>query len=240
MGIEMKLQQLYSYTRKGIDDFNLIESGDHIAIGISGGKDSLTLLYAMAGLRRFYPKPFTLEAIAVHLGFEELDFSPVQTLCEQLEVPFHVVHSNIAEIIFKERKETNPCSLCAKMRKGAFNEKSKALGCNKLAYAHHKNDFVETVIMSMIYEGRYHCFPPKIYLDRMELTLIRPMIYLDEKDIIGFKNKMDLPVIKNPCPADGYTKRQYVKELLHQIDVENPGAKDHIFHALLHSNLKGY
>lgn len=235
----MKLQQLYSYTRRGIDDYNLIEENDHIAIGISGGKDSLALLYALAGLRRFYPKKFTLEAISVHLGFEGLDLSPIASLCETLEVPYTIVNSQIAEIVFEQRKEENPCSLCAKMRKGAFNEKAKELGCNKVALAHHKDDFVETMLLSMIFEGRHYCFPPKTYLDRMDLTVIRPFIYLDEKDIIGFRNLYKLPVQKNPCPADGFTKREYVKNLIKQLEKDHQGTKNHLFHCLISGQLKG-
>lgn len=236
----MKLQQLLSYTRKAIDDYALIEEGDKIAVGISGGKDSLALLYALAGLRRFYPKKFTLEAISVHLGYEELNLTPIAELCEVLEVPFTIVPSTIADIIFNQRKEKNPCSLCAKMRKGAFNEKAKELGCNKVALAHHKDDIIETSLMSLVYEGRYYAFPPKTYLDRMDLTVIRPLLYVTEANVIGFKNLYELPVQKNPCPADGYTKREYIKNLIKQLEKENPGVKDRLFHAVTASNIKGW
>lgn len=236
----MKLQQLLSYTRKAVDDYSLIDEGDKIAVGISGGKDSLALLYALSGLRRFYPKKFTLEAISVHLGFEELDLMPVKKLCEELNVPFTIVSSNIADIIFHQRKEKNPCSLCAKMRKGAFNEKAKEMGCNKVALAHHRDDIIETSLMSLLYEGRYYSFPPKTYLDRMDLTVIRPLLYVTEADILGFKNLYELPVQKNPCPADGYTKREYVKNLVKQLEKENPGAKDRLFHAVTAANIRGW
>lgn len=236
----MKLQQLLSYTRKAIDDYSLIDEGDKIAVGISGGKDSLALLYALAGLHRFYPKKFTLEAISVHLGFDGLDLSPIAKLCEELEVPFTIVPSTIADIIFQQRKEKNPCSLCAKMRKGAFNEKAKELGCNKVALAHHRDDIIETSLMSLLYEGRYYSFPPKTYLDRMDLTVIRPLLYVTEADILGFRNLYELPVQKNPCPADGYTKREYVKNLVKQLEKENPGAKDRLFHAVTAGNIRGW
>lgn len=236
----MKLQQLMSYTRRALDDYMLIDEGDKIAVGISGGKDSLALLYALSGLRRFYPKKFELVAISVNLGFEGMNLDSIQKLCEKLEVPFVELKSDIGYIIFEERKESNPCSLCAKMRKGALNEKAKALGCNKVAYAHHKDDFIETVMLSLLFEGHFYVFPPKTYLDRMELTVIRPFIYLEERDIIGFQHKYNLPVQKNPCPADGYTKRQYAKDLIKQLNTEHPGAKDRIFHAILTSSLKGY
>ena len=228
----MKLQQLYSLTRKAIDDYHMIEDGDRIAVGVSGGKDSLTLLYALAGLRRFYPKHFEIEAITVSLGFEGFDTTKIEALCKELEVNYTVVTTDIAEIIFDTRKESNPCSLCAKMRKGAFNEKAKELGCNKAAYAHHKDDVIETTLMSLLFEGRYYTFSPVTYLDRMDITLIRPMIYVDEADIIGFKNAMTLPVLKNPCPIDGYTKREYAKELVKRLNYEHPGARVRLFHAV--------
>ena len=195
----MKLQKLMSLVRKAIDQYQLIEEGDRIAIGISGGKDSLTLLYALGGLRRFYPKHFELQAITVSLGFPEFDLKPIRALCEDLEVPYTVVDTQIGQIIFQDRKETNPCSLCAKMRKGAFNEKAKELACNKIAYAHHKDDVIETMLLSLIYEGRFYSFSPRTYLDRTDLTVIRPMIFVDEVDVIGFKNKYYLPVCNDFC-----------------------------------------
>ena len=156
----MKLQKLLSYTRRAVDDYQMIASGDRIAVGISGGKDSLTLLYALHGLRRFYPNNFELQAITVDLGFPWFDLSKIEILCKQLEIPYTIVKSEIGQIIFQERKETNPCSLCAKMRKGALNEKAKELGCNKIAYAHHKDDVIETMLLSLLYEGRFHVFSP--------------------------------------------------------------------------------
>lgn len=228
----MKLQRLMSLTRKAVDDYNMIEEGDKIAVGISGGKDSLALLYSLSGLRRFYPKKFTLQAITVDLGFEGFDLTAISDLCKTLEVPYTIVKTDISEVIFKNREESNPCSLCAKMRKGAFNEEAKRLGCNKSAYAHHKDDVIETMLMSMIYEGRYYTFSPVTYLDRMDITLIRPLIYVNEADIVGFKNLYQLPVQKNPCPADGYTKREYTKDLIHQINEDSPGVAERLFHAV--------
>lgn len=236
----MKLQQLLSYTRKAVDDYQLIDDGDKIAIGISGGKDSLTLLYALHGLKRFYPKKFQVIAVCVDLGFEGFDLTPVQKLCDELGVKLVIVKSEIGKIIFEDRKEPNPCSLCAKMRKGALNQAVKELGCNKVAYAHHKDDIVETMMLSLIYEGRFHSFSPKTYLDRMDLTVIRPMMYVLEADVIGFKNKYDLPVVKNPCKADGVTKREYAKQLIRQISIENPGAKERMFTAIVNENLSGW
>ena len=164
----MKLQQLLSITRKAVDEYQLIDEGDQIAVGISGGKDSLTLLYALHGLKRFYPKHFDIQAVSVNLGFPGFDLSPIKDLCKELQVPYTIVDTQIGEIIFEERKEENPCSLCAKMRKGALNQAVKELGLNKVAYAHHRDDIVETMLLSLIYEGRFHSFSPKTYLDRME------------------------------------------------------------------------
>lgn len=228
----MKLQQLYSYTRKAIDDYHMILDGDKIAIGISGGKDSLAMLYALSGLRRFYPASFELAAVTVDLGFENLNLDKITALCEELEVPYHIVTTDIGKIIFEDRKESSPCSLCAKMRKGALNQAMKDLGCNKIAYAHHKDDVVETMLLSLIYEGRFHCFAPVTYLDRMDMTVIRPLIYVQEADVIGFVNKYQVPVVKSPCPADGHTKREYAHLLLQQLNRENPGVKERMFHAV--------
>lgn len=236
----MKLQQLMSFTRRAIDDFEMIEEGDKIAIGISGGKDSLTLLYALHGLMRFYPKKFMIHAITVDLGFENLKLDKIVELCEKLEVPYTILKTDIASIVFDERKESNPCSLCAKMRKGALNEEIKRLGCNKVAYAHHKDDVVETMLMSLIFEGRFHTFSPRTYLDRMDLTVIRPLMYVNEADVIGFTNKYELPVAKSPCPADGNTKREYVKNLLKQLNNENPGVKERMFTAIMNGNLESW
>ena len=236
----MKLQQLLSFTRKAVDEYQMIEAGDKIAVGISGGKDSLTLLYALAGLRRFYPKPFDLIAITVDLGYEKFHTEKIEALCQELDVPYHVVKTDIARILFEERKESNPCSLCAKMRKGALNEAVKKLGCNKVAYAHHKDDIVETMILSLIFEGRFHSFSPKSYLDRMDLTVIRPMMYVNEADVIGFQRKYELPVEKSRCPVDGLTKRQYAKDLIHQLELDHLGAKQRMFTAIINGNIEGW
>ena len=236
----MKLQRLLSLTRQAVDDYALIDSGDKIAVGISGGKDSLTLLYALHGLKRFYPNEFELSAITVDLGFENFDLSPVQSLCNELSVPYTVVPTEIGKILFETRKESNPCALCAKMRKGALNEAAKQMGCNKIAYAHHRDDLIETMLLSLIYEGRFYAFSPKTFLDRTELTVIRPMIYVSEADVIGFKNRFSLPVCKNPCPVDGKTKREYVKQLTKQLNLQAPGVKERLFHAITQGNIEGW
>ena len=236
----MKLQQVYSLTRKAIDDYHMIQAGDEIAVGISGGKDSLTLLYALQGLRRFYPHPFKLCAVTVDLGFDNLKLDKISDLCEDLDVPYHIIHTDIAKIIFEDRRESNPCSLCAKMRKGALNDAMKAIGCNKVAYAHHKDDVVETMMMSLIYECRLHTFRPVTYLDRTDITVIRPLVYMNEADVIGFVNKYKVPVVKSPCPADGHTKREYIKNLVQKINLESPGVKGRIFTAIQSGKLDGW
>ena len=231
----MDLQKLYAYTRKAIEDYKLIDEGDHIAVGISGGKDSLTLLYAMAGIQKFYPKHFELSAVTVDLGFpgfyESLD--PIRELCDKLSVHYEVVRTDIARIVFEARQENNPCALCATLRKGALNRAIKKMGCNKVAYAHHRDDLIDTLMMSIIYEGRIHTFTPKTYLDRMEISVIRPMLYVPEMDVIGFRNKYELPVVVNPCPEDGESKRTYINDLVRRIEKENPGSKQRIFHSIL-------
>ena len=237
----MRLQQVLSYVRKAVDDYHMIADGDKIAVGISGGKDSLTLLYALHGLRRFYPQKFDIHAVTVDLGFGNLDLSRIESICaDELQIPYTIVKTDIADIIFEQRKESNPCSRCAKMRKGALNEAIKKEGCNKVAYAHHKDDVVETMLMSLIYEGRFHTFSPVTYLDRMDLTVIRPLMYMNEADVIGFVNKNQIPVVKSPCPADGYTKREYVKQLLKKLNQENPGVKERMFTAIQDGGMTGW
>lgn len=236
----MKLQQLLSYTRRAVDDYQMIQEGDKIAVGVSGGKDSLALLYALSHLRIFYPKKFEIEAVTVDLGFGTQDFTKIQKFCEDLNVNYTIEKTDIAEIVFEARKETNPCSLCAKMRKGALNDRMKSLGCNKVAYGHHKDDMVETMLMSLIFEGRFHTFSPVTYLDRMDMTVIRPFMYLSEAEVQSFVRDYELPVAKSPCPVDGYTKREYAKNLVAQLNEENPGAKNRMFRAILNGNMSGW
>ncbi len=236
----MQLQQVLSLVRRACDDYNMIEDGDKIAVGISGGKDSLTLLTALAHMRRFYPKKYELVAITIDLGFNNLNLDKITEFCKNLDVEYVIVKTDIAQIVFEERKEKSPCSLCAKMRKGALNDAMKAKGVNKIAYAHHKDDVVDTMMMSLIYEGRFHTFAPVTYLDRTDLHVIRPLIYMNEADVIGFVNKNNIPVVKSPCPVDKHTKREYVKDLLNDLNRENPGVKQRMFTAIKDSNLNGW
>ena len=228
----MNLQQVMSRVRKALDDYQMIQEGDVIAIGISGGKDSLALLCALHGLKRFYTPSFSIKAITVDLGFDNVDFGKIQAMCDEMDIEYKIIKTDIGKIIFDDRKETNPCALCAKMRKGALNTAIKEMGCNKVAYAHHKDDVVETMMMSLVYEGRIHTFSPVTYLDKMDVTVIRPLIYMKEVDVIGFVNKANLPVMKSPCPADGHTKREYIKQLIRSINLETPGVKDRMFTAI--------
>ena len=236
----MKLQQIMSKTRKAVDDYKMIEDGDVIAVGMSGGKDSIALLYSLAGMRRFYPKKYSLIAITCDLGFKNVDFSGIQKICDELEVEYFIVKSDISQIVFEDRKESNPCSLCAKMRKGAMNDFIKEHNCTKIAYAHHQDDVVETYMMSLIYEGRQNTFAPVTFLDRSGVTVIRPFIYMKEADVIGFIHANEINVLKSPCPVDGYTKRQYVKDLLKDINADAPGVRERIFTAVSNSDIKGW
>ena len=218
----MNLQQLLSPARKAIEDYEMINDGDKIAVGLSGGKDSVTLLYILAGLKRFYPKKFELVAITIDLGldYDQKEVESLKNLCAELNVEYHIVPTDIYQILFVERKEKSPCSLCSKMRRGALNTKAIELGCNKLALGHHADDLIETLFLSLFYEGRLSTFEPITYLSRANMTVIRPMIYIEEKNIRAFSK--DKPVIFNPCPADKHTQREYVKNLINQIKKDIP------------------
>lgn len=231
----MKLQRLYSYVRRALKDYEMIEEGDRVAVGVSGGKDSLTLLYALAGLRRFYPKAFEVVAVTVDLGYEGFELSEIRALCDSLKVDFHVVHTRIREMV-----PDGECSLCARLRKGAFNEKALQLGCNKIAYAHNMDDVVETMLLSLIYEGRFSTFWPVTPLEDCGLSVIRPLIYVPAAEVIGFKNKYRLPVVKNPCPYDGNTERTYIRGLLADIGRHAPGVKKRMMTAVKNGRLEGW
>lgn len=224
------MQKLLSKTRQAINEYNLIEEGDKIAVGLSGGKDSLTLLHILKNYQKFSPQKFELIAITLNPG--GVDNSPLDELCKKLEVPFYEVQTQIKEIVFDIRKEKNPCSLCANLRRGALNSKAQELGCNKVALGHHKDDAIETYFMSLGYEGRINCFSPRSYMHKNNITLIRPMVFIDETMTIKAAREYNYPIIKNPCPADGKTNRQDVKELLRRLDKEIPGFKKNLFKSL--------
>ena len=218
--------------RKADTDFGMIAPGDRIAVGVSGGKDSLLLLYALSLYRKFSGKDFTLQAITLKLGLEPFDVSGIAQLCERIDVPYTVLDTEIAHVIFDIRKESNPCALCAKMRRGALNDAAVAAGCNKVALGHHREDAIETLLMSLIFEGRLHTFHPNTYLSRRNITVIRPMVYVPEKHVIHMVRTLELPVVKNPCPADGHTTRQEMKDMLEELSRRYPRAKEYLLTAL--------
>lgn len=230
----MDLQRLTSLLRQAIQRYGMIAENDAIAVGLSGGKDSLCLLMGLAALRRFSPVPFTLHAIHVDVGagMPQEDIHRMSDFCASLDVPFHHVKTDIYQIVFVERKEKNPCSLCAKMRKGALNAKALELGCSKIAYAHHKDDFIETLMMNLLLEGRCECFPPVTQLDKTGLQVIRPMLLIDERDVVGFTHRNALPVVKNPCPADGHTRREDVKQFIRGSRAQFPKIRESLFSAV--------
>ncbi len=236
----MKMQQILSLVRRAVQDYDMIEDGDRIAVGISGGKDSLTLLSALKAMQRFYPKKYELVAITVSLGLKGMDFSPVQKFCRELGVDYTIVETDIAQIIFDERKEKNPCALCAKMRKGALNGKADELGCNKIALGHNKDDVIETFLMALLYEGRIHCFSPYTYLSRRKIASIRPLIYVPEKDVKGFAKREELPVVKNKCKADGNTTREEVKNMVKKLSEKYDHFEDRTFNAIKRSYIEGW
>ena len=226
------MQQILSHLRRCVEDYDMIQAGDRIAVGVSGGKDSLVLLYAMAKLRAFYPLPFELHAITVHPGVPEMDFGPVARLCEDLNVPYHLLQTEIFDIIFNHRKEKNPCSMCAKMRRGAIHNAMKEHNLNKVALGHHFDDAVETFFLSLFYEGRLSCFQPVTFLDRTGITQIRPLLYCGEGMVRNAALRHQLPIVQNPCPADGNTRRQEVKELVERLRKDYPNLKDYVFGAM--------
>ena len=232
--IFMELQKLLSKARRAVEDYKMIEDGDKIAVGLSGGKDSLTLLYILANMRRFYPAKFEVIAVSVDmgLGLNPDEVAAVQKVCDELGVEYVVEKTQIGEIVFNVRKEKNPCSLCANMRRGALNNTAKAHGCNKVALGHHADDLVETLFLSLFYEGRLSTFSPVTKLERAGVTVIRPMIYIREKEIIGFAK--DKPIIHNPCPADKHTQRQYIKNLIKTLEKDNRKIKDNVLGAITH------
>ncbi len=234
------LNEFTGTVRRAVDDYNMIQPGDTVAVGVSGGKDSLLLLLALNHLRSYYPKPFGLEAITVELGFEGMDFAPVDRLCGELCIPYTRLKTDIKEVVFDVRQEENPCSLCAKMRRGALNDAIKQRGISKLALGHHFDDAVETYMMSLLFEGRISCFRPVTYLDRSGVTQIRPLIYAGEQKIANVAQALALPVVENPCPQDKASKRHEIKQLLAELCRDYPDMKSKIFGAMQRLPLPGW
>ena len=233
-------RRLLSCARRAIDQYDMISEGDSIAVGLSGGKDSTALLCILKELQRFYPKRFSLRAVTVDTGFEGMDFSPLKELCEALEVPYTVAKSDIAQIVFDVRKESNPCSLCAKMRRGLLHDTAIAAGCGKVALGHHYDDVVTTFIMNLYNEGRIGCFSPVTYLSNKKLWMIRPFIFADEGDIRYFIGQNDLPIVKSTCPEDKHTDREKYKQMLNDMDRENKGLKHRIYKAIEKAGIDGF
>ena len=225
------MQKLLGLMRRCIDDYNMIAAGDKIAVGVSGGKDSLVLLTLLAQLRKFFNKPYEVQAVTIDMGLG-MDYSGVAELCRKLDVPYTIINTEIAPIIFDHRKEKNPCSMCAKMRRGALNQAILDLGCNKVALGHHYDDAVETFVMSLIYEGRISCFQPVTDLDRTGVIQIRPMLYIHEKTVDNFATRMALPIVHNRCPVDKTTKREEIKQLIFNLSATYPDLRERIFGAM--------
>ena len=234
------MEKILSLVRRCVEDYDMIQPGDRVAVGVSGGKDSLMLLMALAKLRDFYPKKFDVAALTIDSGAPGMDFSPIARLCDALDVPYHVIPVPIYEIVFECRKEKNPCSLCAKLRRGALSTEMNRLGLKKIALGHHYDDAVETMVMSLFLEGRIGCFQPVTYLDRSQVTQIRPLLYVQEREVRGAVRRLNLPVVKNPCPANGTTKREETKELLLQLEKQFPQLKKKIFGAIQRYPLYGW
>ncbi len=218
----------------------MISEGDKIAIGVSGGKDSLTLLMALSSLQNYYPLSFEICAISVDLGLPNMDFSPIRKLCEDLNVPYYVEETQISEIVFERREEKNPCALCSNLRKGALNDLAREIGCNKVAYAHHKDDVIETMMLSLLYEGRFHSFAPVTELSESDITLIRPLIYVSEAEVKGFAKRYELPVMVNTCPVDGATKREEVHNIVSDLTRNIPDVKKRLFKSVTSSSIEGW
>ena len=236
----MKLQELMSYTRRALDDFDMIQDGDRIAVGLSGGKDSLSLLAALAEMRRFYPKKYELYAVTVAMGFKGMDLGLVREYCDSIGVTLSVVETNIAEVVFDIRKEDNPCSLCAKMRRGALNGRAAELGCNKIALGHNLDDVIETLLLCLFFEGRLYTFAPVTYLDRTGIHSIRPLIYVDERDIVSFARRVGLPVLVSTCPVDKSTKRAEIKEFIKEQGKVYKDLPNRLFSAVKGSKIPGW
>ena len=234
------LQKIIGACRKAIDDYNMIDDGDKVAIGLSGGKDSIALLYSLYYLKKFYPKRFDIMAITIHPGLDTFDTSGAEKLCKDLGIEHVIYNSNIAKVVFDIRKESNPCSLCANMRRGMLNSIAIEHGCNKIALGHHSDDVIETFLMSVLLNGKVHCFAPVTYLSRSNVKTIRPMIYVEEKQVRAVARDLDFPVMNKICPMDGFSKREYMKDLVLKLKKDIPNVKKHVMGAVKRSNIPGW
>ena len=234
------MEQFTGLVRRCVEDYDMIAPGDVIAVGLSGGKDSMALLCALNSLRRYYPKPFELMGVTVDLGFPGMDFSPVADYCQDLGVPYDIIRSDIRDVVFQERQEKNPCSLCVKLRKGAFHDRLRELGANKAALGHHMDDAVETFLLSLIYEGRISCFEPVTHMDRSGIVQIRPMLYAEEKRVVGLARKYAFPIVESTCPMDKTSKRALIKEYMYAVSRERKDFKIKTFRAMQRLPLPGW
>ena len=234
------VNKVTGYVRSCVDDYGMIPDGETIAVGVSGGKDSLALLCAMANLRGFYPKKFKLHAVTLDMGFDGMDFSPVERLCKTLDVPYTLRRKDLKRIVFEEGREKDHCALCSKMRRGALHDLITEIGISKIALAHHFDDAVETFLLSLLYEGRINCFQPVTYMDRTGVTQIRPMLYVREEVTVWLASVCDLPVVHNTCPMNGYSKREEVKVLLRTLGDNYPDLKNKIFGSMQRLPLPGW
>ena len=236
------MQRLMGLIRKASEEYGLIENGDRIAVGVSGGKDSVAMLYALSYMRRYLEVEYSLVGVTLDMDFPDggMDYSPIRTLCEELDVEYHVKKTEIGRIIFSERQEQNPCSLCARMRRGSLHDAAKEYGCGKVALGHHRDDAVETFFMNLFIEGRIGCFQPKTYLSRKDLTLIRPMCLATEAEVARAARGLRLPVVKSSCPVDGHTTRQRMKEFIKGMEHDSPGFEKRVFGALRRSGIDGW
>lgn len=234
------MQNMMGRIRRCAEDYNMIAEGDKIAVGVSGGKDSLTLLYLLAALRRYYPAHYELQAVTIDMGLPGMDFSPVAALCEKLEVPYQIKKTEIGPIIFDYRHEKNPCSMCAKMRRGALNDVLLSLGCNKIALGHHFDDAVETFLLSLVYEGRISCFQPVTHMTRTGVDQIRPLLYAGEGRIANLAKALELPIVENPCPEDRGSKRYEIKQLIRTMSQAYPDLRSKVFGAIQRAPLDGW
>ena len=236
------MQKIMGYLRRAVEEYQMLANGDVVAVGVSGGKDSVALLAGLAGARRFLGVDFRLEAITLDNCFDgvETDFTPIRQLCDRLEVPYTLRRTDIGKIIFQDRGESNPCSLCARMRRGLLHDQAKALGCNKIALGHHYDDAVDTFIMNLFNEGRIGCFQPVSYLSRKDLTMIRPLLFAPERELRNAVARAGLPVVKSRCPVDGCTERQWTKEFLAGLERTHPGVTKRIFGAMRRAHVSGW
>lgn len=238
---ESRIQKrILGQVRRAVDDYNMIEENDKIAVGISGGKDSLALLITLKALQRFYPKKFELEAITLTLGIGNADFSNIEKLCENLDIRYTIEETVIGKIVFEEMTDQSPCSLCANLRRGALHNTAKKLGCNKVALGHNRDDVIETLLLSMFYEGRIHVFSPVTYLDRKDILVIRPLIYSAEVEIREFIKSRNIETVESPCPINGLTKRSFIREQLKVLQEDIPMVKENIFGAIKRSGIDNW